>query len=169
VRGGVAEGARSARVALSLRLAAAALGVACAACSLTLPFEDRSAATAADPEITGSIAPRQPESLALAPGQVSPFSALLDDEDWRRQRAALATALDPQGNGGQARWENADSGHRGAFAAAGDPYVVRDDICRAFAASLALKEPEQWFHGVACRVSASEWAVREVKAGRRQG
>lgn len=140
-----------------------------AACSLTLPFEDRSASVAADPEVTGSITPRPQKPPALSPGQVSPFSPVLDEEDWRRQRAALATALDPQGNGGQVRWENGESGHRGAFGAIGNPYLIKDDICRAFVASVALKESEQWFQGTACRVSPAEWAIRDVKPWKRPG
>jgi surface antigen len=140
------------------------------ACSLTLPFEDKTPVAAAESEIvTGSITPRAATLPELAPGQVSPFSPLLDDEDWRRQRAALATALDPQGNGGQVRWDNAASGHRGAFTAAGNAFLIRDDICRAFTASVATQEPEQRFEGHACRVSPTEWIIREAKPIRKAG
>jgi surface antigen len=136
-----------------------------------MPFEKSPvSAVAADADITtGSIAPRPPRDVALAPGQVSPLSTKLDEEDWRRARAALATALDPQGNGGQVRWDNTDSGNSGVFGAVGNPFLIKDEICRAFVAGLSAKEPEQWFEGSACRVSASEWAIRDVKASRRSG
>ncbi|MGL4240883.1 MAG: RT0821/Lpp0805 family surface protein, partial [Beijerinckiaceae bacterium] len=75
----------------------------------------------------------------------------------------------PQGNGQQVRWENSDSGNKGGFGAVGDPYLVKDDICRAFVATVSLKEPEQWFQGSACRVSGSDWVIREVKPWKRPG
>jgi surface antigen len=142
-------------------------GAALAGCSLTAPFDDKPTALQADTDITGSI-PRK-SAPELQPGQNSPFSARLDDEDWRRQRAALATALDPQGNGGQVRWDNADSGHKGAFGAIGDAFLVKHEICRVFVASITAGEPEQWFKGTACRVSASEWTIRDFSAWKRQG
>jgi surface antigen len=147
------------------------LPLVAAGCSITMPFEKSPvSAVAADADITTSaITPRPPKDVPLPPGQVSPLSANLDAEDWRRARAALATALDPQGNGGQVRWENSDSGNKGVFGAVGNPYVVKDEICRAFVAGLTLKEPEQWFEGSACRVSASEWAIRDVRASKRSG
>lgn len=36
----------------------------------------------------------------------SPIASLLEPEDWRRAKAALSTALDPQGNGSLVGWEN---------------------------------------------------------------
>jgi surface antigen len=139
-----------------------------AGCSLTAPFEEKPAALQADPEITGSIPQRRP-AADLQPGQNSPFSARLDDEDWRRQKAALATALDPQGNGGQVRWENGESGHKGAFGPIGNAFLVKHEICRVFVTSVAAGEPEQWFQGTACRVSASDWTIRDFKAWKRPG
>ncbi len=131
-----------------------------------MPFERAPAsAVAADSDITtGSIAPRPPKEIALPPGQVSPFSPKLDEEDWRRARAAMATALDPQGNGGHVGWDNADSGNKGSFAATGNPFLIKDDICRSFVAMVSLKEPDLWFQGNACRASATEWAIKDVTA-----
>jgi surface antigen len=169
VRGVVAECLTSARALAPCALIAGVAATLLAACSLTMPFEDRSAATLADADITGSITPRAPKPPELAPGQASPFSPKLDDEDWRRQKAALATALDPQGNGATVRWENGASGAKGAFSAGGDAYLVKDEICRAFEGGVTAGEPEQWFQGVACRVSLGEWAIKDVKPGRRPG
>ncbi|MGL4651192.1 MAG: RT0821/Lpp0805 family surface protein, partial [Caldilineaceae bacterium] len=125
-----------------------------------MPFEDRGTALQADPEITGSITPRAP---VLQPGQLSPFSTQLDAEDWRRQRAALATALDPQGNGGHVRWDNPASGARGSFAPLGNPFLIQHDICRVFSAVVAFAEPEQSFQGTACRNAPGEWQVRDLQ------
>jgi surface antigen len=142
-----------------------AAGTLSAACGIMAPFERTPVSTiASDAELTtGSITPRLPKAASLPPGQVSPFSPKLDEEDWRRARAAMATALDPQGNGGQARWENTDSGHRGTFSAVGDAFIIKDEICRTYVAMVTAKEPEQWFQGTACRVSANEWLIKDHK------
>ncbi len=136
-----------------------------------MPFERTPAsAVAADADIaTGSINPRPPKEMPLPPGQVSPFSPKLDEEDWRRARAAMATALDPQGNGGHVLWDNGDSGNKGSFAPVGNPFLIKDEICRSFVAMVSLKEPDQWFQGSACRVSASDWAIKDVAAGKKPG
>jgi surface antigen len=136
-----------------------------------MPFERSPAsAVAADADITtGSISPRPPKEVSLPPGQVSPFSPKLDEEDWRRARAAMATALDPQGNGGNVLWDNTDSGNKGSFAPVGNPFLIKDEICRNFVAVVSLKEPDQWFQGSACRVSTSEWAIKDVLVGKKPG
>jgi hypothetical protein len=131
-----------------------------------MPFERAPAnLIAADTDVTtGSIPSRPPKEVPLPPGQVSPFSPKLDEEDWRRARAAMATALDPQGNGGHVRWDNTDSGNKGSFAPVGNPFLIKDDICRSFVAMVSLKEPDQWFQGSACRLSAIEWTIKDVTA-----
>jgi surface antigen len=169
VRGVVSQSEASARVKRWRAPFAGAIAAALAACSLTMPFEDRQSALKADRDVTGSITPRQAKTTELPPGQMSPFSPKLDDEDWRRQRAALATALDPQGNGGQVSWENGASGHRGIFGATGDAFLVKDDICRIFKASVTAGEPEQWFQGTACRVAAGDWAIRDISPSKHPG
>jgi surface antigen len=142
------------------------IGLALGGCTVVLPWQDRSPAVAAEPITTGSIAPR-PRPPEMQPGQQSPFSVVLDEEDWRRQRAALATAVDPQGNGGQVRWENPESGHRGLFGSVGNAFLIGDTVCRAFLASVTAGEPEQWFQGTACRMAANEWTIREIKPWKR--
>jgi 17 kDa outer membrane surface antigen len=136
-----------------------------------MPFERTPAsAVAADADMaTGSITPRPPKEVPLPPGQVSPFSPRLDEEDWRRARAAMVTALDPQGNGGHVLWDNGDSGNKGSFAPVGNPFLIKDEICRNFVAMVSLKEPDQWFQGSACRVTASEWAIKDVAATKKPG
>lgn len=158
----------SGATAPSVRIACAALAaLAVGGCSITAPFERApAAASAADNAlVTGSIGPKA--EAALQPGQVSPFSPKLDQEDWRRAKAALATALDPQGNGSVVRWENGDSGHKGSFAPVGNSFLVKDEICRAFIAGVSPQEPEQWFQGTACRASATDWTLKDVKPWKR--
>ena len=97
------------------------------------------------------------------------FSPKIDEEDWRRAKAALATALDPQGNGGNVRWENTESGAKGSFASVGGPFLVKDNICRSFVAMVSVKEPDQWFQGSACRLSPTEWQIRDAQSAKKPG
>jgi surface antigen len=163
VRGVVKQSSASARAA-ALRAGTLAAAVALSACSLTLPFQDHGAGLQADPETTGSITARPP---AATTADATPFSASLDDEDRRRQRAAIATALDPQGNGGLVKWENPDSGAKGTFAPIGNAFLVQHDICRVFVASVIEKSRDEWYQGTACRVLPGEWRMRDVKPWKR--
>lgn len=138
--------------------------MALSACSLTLPFQDRGSAIQADSEITGSITPRLPEHART---EASPFGPALDDEDQRRQRAALSTALDPQGNGGVVRWDNPDSGAKGSFAPIGNAFLLQHDICRVFVASVIEKSRDEWYQGTACRGAPGDWRMRDVKVWKR--
>jgi len=106
-----------------------------------------------DGDITGSIKPRE----------ASPLSPTLGGEDWRRARAALAVALDIQGDGKTVNWDNPDSGAKGSFTPVGAPFVVKDDICRAFLADLAGKLPSATLQGSACRNGPDDWTIKDVK------
>jgi surface antigen len=125
-----------------------------AACSFGLPV-----ATLApdDPVATSSIAPRV----------VSPLSPDLGEEDWRRAKAALAVALDPQGSGAQVSWDNPDSALKGTFTPVGRPFVKSDEICRAFLATLDGHAASSSLQGSACRPSGGEWAIKDVRPFRR--
>ena len=124
--------------------------LAAAGCSVSFPIES----LVADPEVTGSITPRE----------VSPLGPDLSAEDWRRARSALAVALDPQGNGSPARWDNPESGMAGVFTPVAAPFVKDDTVCRAFTASLSSRGGTgKRLHGSACRLAAGEWLIREVK------
>ncbi len=144
------------------------------ACSITMPFEGRqnsstvSSATADDDIITASIPARKSPFETMVPGQVSPLSPKLDEEDWRRARASLSTALDPQGSGSVVRWENPDSSAKGSFGPVGNAYLAKDDICRVFVATVSAKAPEELFQGSACRISHGEWQIRELKPWKKQ-
>jgi surface antigen len=103
-------------------------------------------------DVTGSIG---------AP--VSPLSSALDAEDWRRAKSALGVALDPQGNGAPAGWDNPVSGAKGTFTPVGDAYPSDDLICRAFLAQIGGKIPAHQVQGIGCRDKSGDWAVNDVK------
>jgi len=110
-----------------------------------------------DKETTQSIAPRI----------VSPLSADLGEEDWRRARGALTVALDPQGPGSQVSWDNPDTTMRGTFTPVGQPFVKSDEVCRAFLATIVGQASTSSLQGTACRPSGGEWVVKDVKPFRR--
>ena len=86
---------------------------------------------------------------------------MLDEEDRRRELAALATALDPQGDGALVKWENAKSGEHGTIVAEGKTYTKDAKICRGFRSEL-LRDRVRRLRGVACTLSAGEWRVTEA-------
>lgn len=106
-----------------------------------------------DRTATGSIA--RPDALL--------FKAL-DQEDGRRAKAALAVALDPQGNGESVAWDNPQSGAKGSFVAVAPPFAKADKVCRAFEARvIADAGSERAVDGSACRDDGGDWAVAELR------
>ncbi len=92
-----------------------------------------------------------------------PFGRMLDEEDRRRETAALATALDPQGDGATVKWDNVKSGDHGAITAMGKAYSADGKVCRAFTSELRQGDASRKLKGTACAESAGEWKVREAK------
>lgn len=91
-----------------------------------------------------------------------PFGPLLNEEDRRREKAALATALDPQGDGSTVHWENPKSGHEGSLTPVGPAYASDSKICRAFLGDLKADSASKTVQGSACR-TAGEWLVKDMK------
>lgn len=115
-------------------------------CSLSFPMSG----IATDATPTGSI-----DRMATL------LSPALDREDMRRAKAALAVALDPQGNGARVVWQNPQTGAHGAFAASAPPFADQDRVCRAFAGAIApAGSPERHLAGSACRDGDGTWQVR---------
>ncbi len=142
---------RSAGVSASRawRLAAAfLLGQTLAGCSAVIPLPS----LISQDDVTGSIG-KSP----------SPLSSQLDAEDWRRAQSALAVALDPQGNGAAASWDNPRSGARGSFTPVGQARPSEERICRAFLAEIGGAARAQNLQGVACREKTGEWTLEDVK------
>ena len=89
------------------------------------------------------------------------FPAALDREDLRRAKAALATALDPQGNGQRVVWQNPQTGSHGAFTASAPPFADQDRVCRAFSGEVSPSEAgDRHLTGSACRDADGSWVLR---------
>ena len=135
-------------------LAAGLIALSTSACGMSLGL---SALDEDGPKATGSIASKTAVAL----------SSDLDEEDWRRAKAALAVALDPQGSGAQVSWDNPDSALKGTFTPVAQPFVKDDEICRAFLAQITGQAIASSLRGTACRPSGGEWSITEVRpAGR---
>jgi surface antigen len=130
-------------------LAVGLIALSTGACSFSFGL---SALDDEEPKATGAIAAKA----------ASPLSADLDAEDWRRAKAALAVALDPQGPGTQVSWDNPATTMKGTFTPMGAPFVKNDEICRTFSASLSGPS-SSFLNGTACRPSGGEWAIKDVK------
>lgn len=104
----------------------------------------------------------EPKTTGAIVSAVAPLSPDLNEEDWRRAKAAMGVALDPQGPGTQVSWDNPETHMKGTFMPNGAPFVKNDEICRAFTAQ--LNGPSQAsLQGTACRPSGDEWAIKDVK------
>ncbi|AWN51665.1 RT0821/Lpp0805 family surface protein [Methylobacterium sp. 17Sr1-1] len=154
-------------VTLGLVVAASALGsvLAIGGCSQPLiMFTPQADVAPPEPESTGSIepaAPRRDRDLSFGPD--------LSGEDWRRAKAALSVALDPQGNGQPVKWDNPDSGMRGMVNPTGLPFVKNDEICRGFLASVIGPGRNRFVRGTGCRPSGGAWELKSVKATTKPG
>jgi surface antigen len=123
-----------------------------AACSIAMPSSPRGDDLAAATDVTGSIRKPAPE-----------FARGLEPEDTRRARAALATALDPQGSGERVDWDNPQTGARGVFTPVGQAYPSDGRVCRAFLAEIVTSHNEERLQGTACRDKSAEWTPLDVK------
>lgn len=144
-------------------LAVLGLSAAAGGCSFAVPLLSADEDGAKEPLSTGTIAKRPEPVLA----------AELGPEDWRRASAALAVALDPQGNGKPVKWENPETDLRGTIGASAPPFVQNDEICRAFHATVAGPSLARDVRGTACRPSGGAWVLKHVgpppKPGIRRG
>jgi surface antigen len=130
-------------------LAVGLMALSMSACSLAL---GTSTLDDDEPKATGAIATKA----------VTALSSDLDEEDWRRAKAALGVALDPQGAGTQVSWDNPDTTRKGNFTPMGAPFVKNDEICRTFSAQLSGPSSAS-LQGTACRPSGGEWTIKEIK------
>jgi len=135
-------------------LAAGLIALSAAACSFSVGVVGVEL-EADEPEATGTIAPKT----------AAPLSPDLNEEDWRRAKAALAVALDPQGPGTQVSWDNPATTMKGTFTPMGAPFVKNDEICRTFSAHLSGPSNAS-LQGTACRPSGGEWAIKEIKSAK---
>lgn len=140
-----------------------AVALSLAGCGIPiLTFQSESKAepevTVPEPLVTGSI-DKRPKS----------FGNEMSDEDWRRAHAALAVALDPQGNGRPVKWDNPDSSLRGSISPTGLPYVANELICRDFLASVIAPVRSRFVRGTGCKPSGGEWELTRVRMAKAKG
>jgi surface antigen len=121
-------------------------------CSVSVPLSPFSKS---GDDVTGSIS------------KPNPLSRALDSEDWRRAKAALSTALDPQGNGETVNWDNPQSGAKGSFVAVAQAYPSDDGICRAFISTVNSRDAGETLQGTACRDKLGEWSLSSVRPWKR--
>ncbi len=126
------------------------MALAASGCSFAIP----PIAADAPEEVTGSLAPRlEPTALSGELGQ----------EDWRRAKAALVVALDPQGNGQAVKWDNPDTKLRGEITPTSKPFVENDQVCRSFTATTVSRTGDVSVRdGSACKLSGDEWELRKL-------
>ncbi|MGA2637935.1 RT0821/Lpp0805 family surface protein [Methylocella sp.] len=135
---------------LAACLALAAMAAAMGGCALSVPIGSfANANAAADDDATASI-------------PAAPLERLLQPEDWRRAKAALSTALDPQGDGASVSWDNPQSGVKGSFAPTGKAYPSDAKVCRGFKTEVERKSGAKTMQGVACTDKTGEWTIAEI-------
>ena len=160
IRAVVAPRLARARCAAVLASGSVALALSLAGCGIPiLTFQSEGKAepdvTVPEPLVTGSI-DKRPKS----------FGGEMSDEDWRRAHAALAVALDPQGNGRPVKWDNPETTLRGSVNPTGLPYVANDLVCRDFLASVISPAGSRFVRGTGCKPSGGEWTLTKVRAAR---
>jgi surface antigen len=127
----------------TIQAAAAALALSSGGCSVSYPIGSMMPQS---DDVTGSIKPR--------PGD------LRDEEDRRRAKAALATALDPQGAGTVVTWANPASGNKGSYKPSGPAYPADGGICRPFVEAIVQDGAATETQGKACAGAGSaDWVV----------
>ncbi|TDR94311.1 RT0821/Lpp0805 family surface protein [Enterovirga rhinocerotis] len=141
----------NAREAIRASAAAAFLSLFLGSCSLSLTGSSDEKV-----ETTGSI---RPAATTLSPD--------LGQEDWRRAKGALAIALDPQGSGAAVKWDNPDSRISGTITPVAQPFVKEHEICRAFLATIEFPDRSTSLQGNACRLSADDWELKDVRPWRK--
>ncbi len=132
--------------------AAVVLTLGLGGCSLSL-----TSAPEEKVEATGSIKRTVPTTLSPDLGQ----------EDWRRAKGALSIALDPQGSGAAVKWDNPDSQTSGTVTPVAQPFVKDDEICRAFLATIDFPGRNASLQGTACKISADDWELKDVRPWRK--
>lgn len=83
--------------------------------------------------------------------------------DWPHAQAALREALVRTDEGPSVPWSNPASGARGTVTPIAAAFTKDGLPCRNFIVSHVVDGVETWSEGLACRVSANTWEVKNVK------
>lgn len=124
--------------------AQAALGLALASCSVSMPM--------------GSLIGRDDDDTGAIP---SPIGGL-QGKDWQQAKVALDSALAAHGSE-RIAWDNPDSGTKGSFAAIGEAYTTVEGTCRGFHAAIDRKDGNDQLQGTACAGKPGDWQITDVK------
>ncbi len=131
------------------------LPLLCSACSVTTPI--------------ASLIPDDQMETGSVPFKQVVFVDKLTSEDWRRARAAMSVALDPQSTSTAVKWENADTKTSGSFVATGVFTTRNDLVCRPFQAVLVVNGATSHPSGFACRQGPNDWVVEHPVTPERGG
>ena len=153
------------RRALPLVGATLLLGLSgCGLPIITFQGEETTAATGTSEGAVAKVAVLDdPTSTGSIDKRPLGFGKDLGAEDWRRANAALAVALDPQGNGRPVKWDNPETTLRGSVNPTGLPYVSNDHVCRDFLASVISPAGGRFVRGTGCKPSGGEWILTRVR------
>lgn len=113
-----------------------------------------------------TVLPEEPISTGSIDKRPLGFGNDLGAEDWRRAHAALAVALDPQGNGRPVKWDNPETTLRGSVNPTGLPYVANDLVCRDFLASVITPAGSRFVRGTGCKPSGGDWTLTRLRAAK---
>ncbi|GJD73010.1 RT0821/Lpp0805 family surface protein [Methylobacterium goesingense] len=153
------------------RVLGAALLLGLGGCGLPiLTFQGEETAAAGAETAKATLAKGGPVEEPATTGSIDRkplgFGADLGAEDWRRASAALAVALDPQGNGRPVKWDNPETTLRGSVNPTGLPYVANDLVCRDFLASVISPAGSRFVRGTGCKPSGGEWGLTRIRAAK---
>ena len=109
----------------------------------------------ASDEVTGAI------PLHMASTSSNPMG--MSQIDWPLAQAALKEALNRTDEGPSVPWDNPASGARGTVTPIASAFTKDGLPCRNFIASHVKDGIETWSEGLACRVNAGMWEVKNVK------
>ena len=143
-------------------LAALALALMCAGCSLSYQLDSLSGKNEDQSEYTGSIKPAANKATDAAPAAVE--GAM--EGDLTYARAVVSEVLSRGGKDASAPWTNPQTGARGTVTLLASAYDQDGLVCRDFLASYVRDGSEAWLQGDACNMQG-QWQVRNMRPWKR--
>ena len=143
-------------------LAALALALTSAGCSLSYQLDSLSGKNEDQNEYTGSIAPAGNRTTDIAP---SPSEGRMES-DLTYARAVVSEVLSRGGKDASAPWTNPQTGARGTVTPLASAYDQDGFVCRDFLASYVRDGSEAWLQGEACNMQG-QWQVRNMRPWKR--
>lgn len=143
-------------------LAALALAVISAGCSLSYQLDSLSGKNEDQNEVTGSITPAGTKATDAAPASAEgPI-----ESDLTYARAVVSEVLSRGGKDASAPWTNPQTGARGTVTPLASAYDQDGFVCRDFLASYVRQGSEAWLQGEACNMKG-QWQVRSMRPWKR--